>query len=146
MDVSLFRRTQISSHSYLLTSWAAGKSDCWWHLYLLSVLCFVFFSDPKADVSWNAETPPSLPWSDVHLASTGCGKKPEKTDEPLNKDSIFNVWSPTKNDKSQRPTATRCMCKHSQPGNITIQPCNPNHLISVLAQHRLVGRKRNVEM
>lgn len=66
----------------------------------------------------------------------------EKTDEPSNKDSIFRVWSPAKNDKSQQPTATGrvYVCKHSQAYNINID--NPlDSLILVLAQHKFVGRK-----
>lgn len=149
MDASLFRRAQISSHSYPLTPWAAGKSDRWWHLYLLSVL---FFSLPRHKSAcvlkcWDTAIAAMIRRT---FRNRRTREEAWKTDEPWKKDSIFSVWSPTKNDKSQRETAARRMCKHSQPCKITIQPCNPKHLILssilALAQHTLVGRKCNAEI
>ena len=53
----------------------------------------------------------------------------------------FNVWSTTKNNKSQRLTATRRMCKDSQPCDITASTQSLDSVILLLTQHRLVGPK-----
>lgn len=107
----------IDTNSYPLTHRAAAdkrtadKSDHWWHLFSLSAS--FFRRDTKAHISSNAETPPSLPWSDVlkctfHIHRENAGQyQSQKTDKPSNKDSIFNVWSHTENDRSQRQRVTR---------------------------------------
>lgn len=120
----------------------------WSLMASLLIVSFFFFYllDTKAHISWNTATPPSPPVIRCTFRQDAGQYRSQKTDEPSNKDSIFNVWSPTKNDKSQGPTATRRMRKHEHAILIFSQNNPPDSLSLVLAQHRAVGRNSDGEM
>lgn len=118
------------TNSYPLTHWAAedkraaDKSDHWWHLSSLSVS--LSFAETQKhtylEMLRHHHHCHDLMYWNVHFTSTeNAGQyQSQKTDKPSNKDSIFNVWSHTENDRSQRQTATRHTGKHRQAHHITI--------------------------
>lgn len=118
------------TNSYPLTHWAAedkraaDKSDHWCHLSPLAVS----LSFAETQKHTYLKTPRhrhhchDLMYCNVHFTSMeNAGQyQSQKTDKPSNKDSIFNVWSHTENDKSQKQTAARHTGKHRQNHHIAI--------------------------
>lgn len=105
------------TNSYPLTHWAAedkraaDKSDHWCHLSSLSA-SHSFAQTQKhtyLGTLWHRHHCRDLMYWNVHFTSTeNAGQyQSQKTDKPSNKDSIFNVWVHTEEEKSQQQTATR---------------------------------------
>lgn len=118
-SMPIVQDTQIYMHSNPLTRWAtedkraADKSDHWCHLSSLSVsLSFFFVQTQKntyLETLRHCHHCHDLMYWNVHFTSTeNTGQyQSQKTDKPSNKDSIFDVWSHTEREKSQKQTATR---------------------------------------